>query len=114
MKYMNFDTGEVWTEEEIKEVYEAEYELHEQYPTFEEYLEHLIDLGKQKVGGIVEINYIVRRVGGENDGEMIGAFDDETDAIVFAREYDEDHAEEDDYIGVGIYTADGMEVENWI
>lgn len=55
MKYMDFDTGEVWTEEEIQEVYKAEYELREQYPTFDDYLEHLIDLGKQKVGGIVEI-----------------------------------------------------------
>lgn len=54
MMYKNFDTGELWTEEEIREEYEAEESLRENHETFEAYLEHLLDLGRQKCGGIVE------------------------------------------------------------
>ena len=54
MLYRNFDTGEIWTEEEIREAYECESDLQENYETFEEYLEYLLHLGKQAIGGIVE------------------------------------------------------------
>lgn len=54
-KYMNFDTGEVWTEDELREVYEGIPELIDDYPAFEDYLEYLLDLGRQKVGGIIEM-----------------------------------------------------------
>ena len=54
MMYKNFDTGELWTEEEIREEYNAEEGLAESYGTFEDYLEYLLSLGMQKVGGIVE------------------------------------------------------------
>lgn len=54
MMYRNFDTNEIWTEEEIREIYDCEESLQDNYKTFEEYLEHLLDLGKQQVGGIVE------------------------------------------------------------
>lgn len=53
--YRSFDTNEIWTEEEIMEEYEGIPELIEQYPNFSEYLEHLLDLGRQRVGGIVEV-----------------------------------------------------------
>lgn len=54
-KYQNFDTGEIWTADEIREIYEAEGSLLEQFPAFEDYLEHLLDLGRARTGGIVEI-----------------------------------------------------------
>lgn len=54
-QYMNFDTGEIWTEDEIREVYEGIPGCIDDYPTFEDYLEYLLDLGRQKVGGIVEM-----------------------------------------------------------
>ena len=52
--YKNIDTGESWTADEIREIYEAEESLKEQYSTFEQYLEYLLELGKQKTGGIIE------------------------------------------------------------
>lgn len=53
-KYMNLDTGEVWTEEEVREAYEdLKGEL--DYNNFEEYLDHLLSLGAQKIGGLVEV-----------------------------------------------------------
>lgn len=54
MMYKNFDTGELWTEEEIREEYEAEESLKENHETFEDYLEYLLGLGRQRVGGIIE------------------------------------------------------------
>lgn len=55
--YKNFDTNEIWTETEIRESYEQlkwEPEL-EQFESFDDYLDYLLELGRQKVGGIVEI-----------------------------------------------------------
>lgn len=54
-RYRCFDTGEIWTEEEIKEIYEGEFSLMKKYPTFEDYMERLLDLGKHNVGGVVEV-----------------------------------------------------------
>lgn len=54
MTYRNIDTNEIWTKEEIEEIYNSEANLLEEYETFEEYLEHLLDLGRQGVGGVVE------------------------------------------------------------
>lgn len=53
MTYRNFDTNEIWTEEEIKEIFDHEEDLQDNYETFENYLEHLLDLGRQQAGGIV-------------------------------------------------------------
>lgn len=53
MKYRNFDTNEIWTEEEIKEIYDHEKDLQIHFKTFEKYLEYLLDLGRQQAGGIV-------------------------------------------------------------
>ncbi len=108
--YRNFDTGEFFTMEELKGLWKQfEYEL-----SFEDWFDDLLHMGRERTGGLEEVTHIVRRVGGEDDGAVIDAFDNETDAIVFAREYDDDHADEADYIGVSIYTADGTMVENWI
>lgn len=53
--FKNFDTNEIWTEDEIRETYESESILVEAYPTFDEYVDFLLDLGKKFEGGIVEI-----------------------------------------------------------
>lgn len=53
--YKNFDTNELWTREEIEAGYNSEPDLIDKYPTFEEYLEYLLDLGRQRVGGIIEV-----------------------------------------------------------
>lgn len=53
MMCKNFDTGELWTRDEIEEIYNAEESLSEEYGTFDEYLEHLLDLGRQKAGGVI-------------------------------------------------------------
>lgn len=55
-RYMNLDTGEIWTEEEIRFEYNREQNLQETYSSFKKYLEYLLDLGKQKIGGIEEHN----------------------------------------------------------
>jgi len=48
-QYRNLDTGEIWTEDEIKKIYESEYNLREAYSTFAEYMNYLLNQG-----GIVE------------------------------------------------------------
>lgn len=52
--YRNFDTGELWSEEEIKDIFEHEDELYEKYSSFEEYMDYLLDLGRSRTGGIIE------------------------------------------------------------
>lgn len=82
--YMCFDTGFFWTEEEIREGYDGDYDLQNDYPTFEEFFEHLLDLGKQKIGGLVEVDhlYIVCDEGRNGWGDIfISEFLDKDDAI---------------------------------
>lgn len=52
--YMDLDTGERWTELELIEIYEQTPEVHEDYSTWESYLEHMLNLGRQGIGGLVE------------------------------------------------------------
>lgn len=40
------------------------------------------------------LNFEVYEVGGKNDGQMIGAFDNFTEARYFAEQYEKDHAED--------------------
>lgn len=55
-RYKNFDTGEIWTLEEIKKSFDAvRYELPDPSIDFETYLENLLALGRAAVGGLVEI-----------------------------------------------------------
>lgn len=91
--FKNFDTGDIWTEDEIRSTYNSEYALTEAYPTFEAYLAWLLDLGRQFSGGLTEIEspYIVTACGGMFDGEELFWTDDEQDAINFAREHDDEY-----------------------
>ena len=52
-------------------------------------------------------------IGGEHDGEEIGYFEKETDAINFARSYCKKWDDEPDFMGVSIYDRHGDEVLNW-
>lgn len=54
MTYRNFDTGEIWTEEELGEIYQQSIEAQAMYVTYEDFLEAMLKLGKQGVGGLVE------------------------------------------------------------
>lgn len=55
-EYKNFDTGEIWTEEEIKKEYEAfRCEMEDDFGCFEDYLDHLLDMGRNRTGGLIEI-----------------------------------------------------------
>ena len=62
-----------------------------------------------------EPGYIVHWVGGARDGETLAEFDDEYEAIKFARKFSEEHEEEFDPFcgGVGINNPDGNVVEDW-
>lgn len=48
-KFRNQDTGEIFTEDEIRNIYEGEQCLVENYPTFDEYIGFLLFLGVQDV-----------------------------------------------------------------
>jgi hypothetical protein len=52
--YMNFDTGRIFSLKELEKAYnDQKHEL--DYDTFDEWLDKMLDLGRQKVGGLVEI-----------------------------------------------------------
>ena len=51
--YRNFDTGEIFTEEEVREAWAAFPEDHPD-ETFEDYMEKMLSLGRQGIGGLVE------------------------------------------------------------
>ena len=53
--FKNFDTGDIWAEDEILSGYNSNYELAERFQTFDNYLDHLLDLGMHHIGGLVEI-----------------------------------------------------------
>lgn len=53
--YMSFDTEEICTEEEIRVVYNGEPELLERFPNFDDYMDYLMGLGRDKIGGIIEV-----------------------------------------------------------
>ena len=54
MKYMNFDTGEIWSKEEIKEAFDQQNT--DESETFENYFEVMLSLGRARRGGFVEID----------------------------------------------------------
>lgn len=59
--------------------------------------------------------YVVYWTGGERDGETLGEFDSEAEAIKFAREFQKQHEAEFDPScgGVGIADPDGNDVTDW-
>ena len=51
--YMDFDTGEKYTLDELKTIYNQQ-EDEMRYDSFEDYLDNALALGRQKIGGLVE------------------------------------------------------------
>ena len=60
-KYRNIDTGEIWTEEEVKESFEQfrdeiiDDDGKPKYSSYEEYLEEMLSQGRQRIGGLEEV-----------------------------------------------------------
>lgn len=57
-KFEILDSGEIWTEDEIREHFEMfryESDLMSEYETFEDYMDDQISLGRSGQGGIVEV-----------------------------------------------------------
>ena len=54
MKYMNYDTGEIWSKEEIKE--EFDQQNTDENETFENYFEAILSLGRARRGDFVEVD----------------------------------------------------------
>ena len=52
--YLVFDTGEIWTEKEIKEAYE-QFKDEMKYDSFEDYMDEMLRMGKNREGGLIEI-----------------------------------------------------------
>lgn len=55
-KYMDFDSGEIWTLSELEKAFDEQRGELENYENFEEYFDHMISLGMQKIGGLVEVD----------------------------------------------------------
>lgn len=108
--FMNIDTGELWTEDEIRRAY-ADFQTEivgededdgNEYPTFASYLEHLLSMGQQRTGGIAEVTgYVVRD---REAGNVVERFDSLEEAETALRGYEESDKSE------GIYEADFYEV----
>lgn len=54
--YQNINTGFIWTEKELKDQYDLFYEMRERFPTFEDSLDYLLALGRDRVDGLIEIS----------------------------------------------------------
>lgn len=60
-KYRNIDTGEIWTEEEVKESFEQFRDEiiddagNPKYSSYEEYIEEMLNQGRQKIAGLEEV-----------------------------------------------------------
>lgn len=53
-KFEDFNTGETWTLEEIREQFES-FRDEMNYSSFEDYTKQMIQLGKNREGGYIEI-----------------------------------------------------------
>ena len=53
-KYLVLATGEIWTEEEIEQAYN-QFREEMKYSSFEDYMEQMIQLGKYREGGFIEV-----------------------------------------------------------
>ena len=54
MMYRNFDTNELFTEEEAKTLYE-QFKDEMPYESYEDYMEDMLSKGRRKEGGLVEL-----------------------------------------------------------
>lgn len=74
-RYQNLDTGETWTESEVKEAYE-QFADEMEYDSYEDYLEAMLTLGKQNAGGLIELEYWYAAMKDRDDTDWgYGSFD---------------------------------------
>lgn len=52
-KYRNIDTGEIWTEDEIKEQFEM-FKDEMQYDSLDDYMDSMLSKGRQRITGFEE------------------------------------------------------------
>lgn len=57
--YMNFDTGEVFTEDELRNLY-GMYRDEMRHNTFEEYMDYMLLMGRDRTGGLVEMEEVAK------------------------------------------------------
>ena len=100
MMYRDFDTNGLWSREEIEETFNAEPSLYEKYESVDEYIDFLLALGRDKTGGIVEVEdtkwYAVMLDNDDNDWGT-GSYDYD-EAAGIAEKYRDDYP--DTYIAV--------------
>ncbi len=53
--YRNIDTGEIWTEDEIRKEYN-DFKSEMPYTDFEDYMNEMLREGREKVGGLMEVS----------------------------------------------------------
>lgn len=53
-KFKNIESGEIWSYEEIKEAYD-QFKDEMRYDSVEEWIDELLSLGRQGIGGMVEV-----------------------------------------------------------
>ena len=55
-KYMDYDTGEIWTEKELLDEFFRYDGKDENGVSFEDYLEEALKEGQERTGGLIEID----------------------------------------------------------
>ena len=55
MLYIDFNTGEILTLQELNEEYRM-YSHEMEYRSFDDYFEDMLSLGRQRIGGLVEVD----------------------------------------------------------
>ncbi len=85
MMYRNFDTNELFTEEEVKRLYE-QFKDEMPYDSFEDYIEDMLSKGRRKEGGLVVANWYAVMTDNNDSDLGTGSYDLE-EAKVMARNY---------------------------
>lgn len=52
--FQDFNTGEIYTLEELKQLFE-QFKNEMNYSSFDDYLEKMLSLGYEKIGGLIEL-----------------------------------------------------------
>ena len=102
MMYRNFDTNELFTEEEVKNLYE-QFKDEMPYDSFEDYIEDMLSKGRRKEGGLVvaDHEYLIRD---KEAGNIIAYFETLEEAEEELEAYEDEDRKD------GTYTPDFYEI----
>jgi hypothetical protein len=53
-KYRDIDSGEIWTEEEVREQFE-QFKDEMPYESFDDYMDDMLSKGRQRITGLEEV-----------------------------------------------------------